>query len=120
MLPIRFLTSQLNILPSGFENSVKPSVESWLASLEQNNLTLNPIDKLIQSLPKVWCCSQFVAESCTRKPELLVDLVNSGDLAGLYSKNTYQVKLASLTIADEAELMVQLRNFRRREMVRIA
>lgn len=51
---------------------------------------------------------------------MLVDLVNSDDLDNVYSEQTYQAKLANLNIADEAELMVQLRNFRRREMVRIA
>jgi [glutamine synthetase] adenylyltransferase / [glutamine synthetase]-adenylyl-L-tyrosine phosphorylase len=71
----------------------------------QNNTPIKPTDKLIQSIAKAWCCSEFVAKSCTRKPELLVDMVNSGGLDNLYTEHTYQNKLANLEIADEAELM---------------
>ncbi|WP_411726457.1 bifunctional [glutamate--ammonia ligase]-adenylyl-L-tyrosine phosphorylase/[glutamate--ammonia-ligase] adenylyltransferase [Methyloglobulus sp.] len=120
MLTIKDLEPQLQTLPPELQAPAKSSLEHWLTQLNQYNLTLKTTDKLIQSIPKVWCSSEFVAESCTRKPELLVDLVNSGDLDGLYSELTYQNKLANLEIADEAELMTKLRQFRCREMVRIA
>jgi [glutamine synthetase] adenylyltransferase / [glutamine synthetase]-adenylyl-L-tyrosine phosphorylase len=120
MFTIKILEPQIQTLPPEFQAPVKSSLEQWLTLLNQNNLAINQTDKLVQSIVKAWCSSEFIAESCTRKPELLVDLVNSGDLDSFYSEQTYQAKLANLNIADEAELMVQLRNFRRREMVRIA
>jgi [glutamine synthetase] adenylyltransferase / [glutamine synthetase]-adenylyl-L-tyrosine phosphorylase len=120
MFTINTLEYQIQDLPPELQAPTKSSLENWLSLLNQQNLTLNPTDKLIQSIPKVWCCSEFIAESYTRKPQLLVDLVDSGDLDSLYSEQTYQTKLANLEINDEAELMTQLRNFRRREMVRIA
>jgi [glutamine synthetase] adenylyltransferase / [glutamine synthetase]-adenylyl-L-tyrosine phosphorylase len=120
MLTILDIEPYLKTLPEALREAVKSSLEQWLTLPNKNNLALNSSDKLIQSIPKVWCCSEFVAESCTRKPELLVDLVNSGDLDSLYSEQTYQHKLATLDIADEAELMTKLRQFRCREMVRIA
>ncbi len=120
MLTINNLEPQIKTLPPSLQAPIKSSLDHWLSLLNQNNLTLNPTDKLLQSIPKVWCSSEFVTESCTRKPELLVDLVNSGDLDSFYSEQTYQTKLANLEIADEIELMTKLRQFRCREMVRIA
>ena len=120
MLTINNLEPQIKTLPPSLQALIKSSLDHWLSLLNQNNLTLNPTDKLLQSIPKVWCSSEFVTESCTRKPELLVDLVNSGDLDSFYSEQTYQTKLANLEIADEIELMTKLRQFRCREMVRIA
>ncbi|MEQ1738522.1 MAG: bifunctional [glutamate--ammonia ligase]-adenylyl-L-tyrosine phosphorylase/[glutamate--ammonia-ligase] adenylyltransferase [Methyloglobulus sp.] len=120
MFTINALESQIQSLPPELQATSRSSLENWLNLLNQNDLVLNEFDKLIQSIAKVWCSSEFVAESCTRKPELLVDLVNSGDLDNVYSEQTYQTKLANLVVPDEAELMTQLRHFRRREMVRIA
>ncbi len=120
MLYFNNIEKNLRILPPNLQASVKSSLENWLILINQQSLTLNPTDKLTQSIPNVWCCSEFIAESCTRKPGLLVDLVDSGDLDSLYSEQAYQTKLANLQITDEAELMTQLRRFRRREMVRIA
>jgi glutamate-ammonia-ligase adenylyltransferase len=86
------------------------------------NITLPP--DFSASITKVWGSSLFIAESCTRKPELLIDLVVSGDLSALYNENSYAEKLAlskaeGLTTT-QAELMSKLREFRRREMIRIA
>jgi [glutamine synthetase] adenylyltransferase / [glutamine synthetase]-adenylyl-L-tyrosine phosphorylase len=120
MFTINALERQIQSLPPELQATTRSTLDNWLTLLNQNNLVLNESDKLIQSIAKVWCSSEFIVESCTRKPALLVDLVNSGDLDSFYSEQTYQAKLANLNTADEAELMVQLRNFRRREMVRIA
>ncbi len=120
MLTIDNIEKHIQTIPPEIQAPVKSNLEHWLTLLNQNNHVLNLTDKLIQSIPKVWCSSEFIAENCTRKPELLVDLVNSGDLDSIYFEQTYQTKLANLEIADEADLMAQLRHFRRREMVRIA
>jgi [glutamine synthetase] adenylyltransferase / [glutamine synthetase]-adenylyl-L-tyrosine phosphorylase len=120
MLTINALEPEIQTLPPEFQASVKSSLEHWLTLLDQNNLTLNPSDNLIQSISKVWSCSEFVAESCTRKPELLVDLANSGDLESQYDYQSHINKLKALEIVDEADLIVKLRQLRCREMVRIA
>ncbi len=107
-------------LPTELSDTVKYELERWLAQVKEQNLSFKPSETLLQSFPKVWCCSEFVAENCIRKPELLVDLVNSGDLESRYDNQAYQNKLAFLEISDEADLMAKLRQLRRREMVRIA
>jgi len=69
---------------------------------------------------KVWCSSLFISESCLRRPEILVDLVNSSDLLTIYTDRIYADKLERIQIESEAELMQELRWFRKREMIRIA
>jgi [glutamine synthetase] adenylyltransferase / [glutamine synthetase]-adenylyl-L-tyrosine phosphorylase len=120
MLTITSIEKQILSLPLDLQSPVNSSLEHWLTLLDQNSLTLNPSDNLIQSIAKVWCCSEFVAESCTRMPALLVNLANSGDLESQYDYQSYENKLEALEIVDEADLIVKLRQLRRREMVRIA
>ena len=77
---------------------------------------------LLNVLCKVWACSEFVARACVRNPEMWAGLVRSGDLMADYHPQRYLRELrASLAdIKTEDALGVVLRQFRRREMVRIA
>ena len=82
---------------------------------------------------RVWACSEFVAESCIRHPEMLAELRQSGDLARPYARGGddeegragVSLHLARLretlgeSPGDDA-LFRGLRRWRRREMVRIA
>ncbi len=120
MLTLDNIENDILTLPDALQNPVRSSLEPWLTQLSQQDVNLNLPEKLLQSIPKAWCCSEFIAESCMRKPELLVDLIDSGDLESLYSEQTYVNKLANLEISDEADLMAKLRQFRRRALVRIA
>ncbi len=78
-----------------------------------------PAAAVAASLPRVWVCSEFVAQTCARQPELLADLVNSGDLQSTHSP-ALRVSAALRTVQNEAELSRSLRQLRRREMARIA
>jgi len=121
MLTFNDIEKCLQTLPIEHQTAIKSSLENWFSMLSQQSLSLELLsDKLIESIPKVWSSSEFIAESCSRNPQLLIDLVDSGDLEGLYSEQVYPAKLALLAIADEPGLMTRLRQFRRREMVRIA
>ncbi len=73
-------------------------------------------------LLRVFACSEFVAESCVRHPELLTELLATGDLLADYAPDELRTRLiADLgTCPDEAALAGRLRVLRRREMVRIA
>ena len=72
------------------------------------------------SLLKVCCSSRFVADNCLRQPQLLLDLVESGDLQSAARRFAYPAVLQALGMDSEAELAKALRCFRRREMLRIA
>ncbi len=71
------------------------------------------------TLPRVWVCSEFVAQNCTRHPQLLAELIDSGDLQTVESPAS-RVRAAIQAVQDEAELSRRLRQIRRREMTRIA
>jgi len=107
-------------LPDELRATVIASLTKWDDRLADLKLGINPSPEFNASIAKVWCSSLFIAESCTRKPELLVDLVNSGDLSMIYTDNSYAEKLARTPVETQAELMMKLRDFRRLEMVRIA
>ena len=111
---------ELDKLPDESRASVADSLKQWHEQLTELNLDFNPTPEFTVSMVKVWCSSLFVAESCLRRPEILVDLVNSGDLSAIYTGHSYADKLAHIQIENEAELMQELRLFRRREMIRIA
>ncbi len=75
-----------------------------------------------ESLTRVFAFSHFVSTSCTRNPAMLDELISSGDLQRRYRPRDYDQRLARELdgVADEDELGVRLRRWRRREMVRIA
>ncbi|MDD1622729.1 MAG: bifunctional [glutamate--ammonia ligase]-adenylyl-L-tyrosine phosphorylase/[glutamate--ammonia-ligase] adenylyltransferase, partial [Methylococcaceae bacterium] len=72
------------------------------------------------SIVKVCTCSRFVSESWLRNPELLPELVTSGDLFSALRRDEYTAALRNMPFDSEPTLPKQLRLFRRREMVRIA
>ncbi len=78
--------------------------------------------QMLESLPKVFALSRFVAEQCVRYPQLLSELIASGDLKapGRAGKYLEELSLALENINEFAELQKLLRRFRNREMVRIA
>ena len=114
---LKLLEPELDKLPEALRDSVATSLKQWHDQLIQD---FQPTPEFTASIVKVWCSSLFISESCIRRPELLLDLLNSGDLTVVYHDRRYAEQLARLQIADETGLMQELRRFRRREMIRIA
>jgi len=83
--------------------------------------TLRP-EKWIETLPRVFATSDFVALSCVQQPALLQDLIVSGDLSRCYPSGELarRVSQALADVTDEPALKARLRQLRRREMLRIA
>ncbi len=106
---------------SRLPHALRPQVAEWLADYQDVG-ELPDSDLALQSLPTVWACSSFVAQSCMRDPELLRELLASGDLERPYDEEGYTQRLAQRLegVTDEEGLDAALRRFRRREMVRIA
>jgi glutamate-ammonia-ligase adenylyltransferase len=74
-----------------------------------------------ETLRRVWACSEFVATSCLRAPALLSQLVRGGELFARAADDWFANDVrASVSGANEAEVMESLRRFRKRHMVRIA
>nr|VFK01344.1 MAG: glutamate-ammonia-ligase adenylyltransferase [Candidatus Kentron sp. H] len=84
----------------------------------------DPLD--LSGLPghthRVWACSDFVANACTRDPKLLLELIQSGDLLRAYPPDGHRrrCRAALSPAATEEALSMALRRLRQREMVRIA
>jgi len=74
------------------------------------------------SLPRVWTCSDFVADACLRDPTLLTWLAEGQRLARRPDERALRSDLESglAPDADDAAFMDELRRFRRRQLVRIA
>lgn len=77
---------------------------------------------VLASLPRVWACSRFVAQSCLRDPALMQELTAAGVLERDYQQDEMASRLERElgADADEPRLMSVLRRFRTREMVRVA
>ncbi len=117
---INTLKPELDKLPDELALTVATSLNQWLEKLTELKLDFYPTPEITASIVKVWCSSLFIAESCTRKPEILLELNASGDILSAYPDSYFTEQLAQLQCANEAELMQALRKFRQREMIRIA
>ena len=90
------------------------NVDQWHRALQD--------PRVAETFNFIFACSEFVAGSCLREPQLLLDLVESGDLFAPLDAGNLRLRLniAVDGIADDVALMGALRRFRRRQMVRIA
>ena len=128
--------STISAEPSGTDaqRALRPElqalVQSALESLISHTdveVALNAAPAVRDSLPLVFACSDFVSQACTRHPSLLVALIESGELHKRLRVSDYADRAAaivketppSLAVGD-TEFLAKLRQWRRREMVRIA
>jgi len=98
-----------------------PAVAHWGVVVEQ--FTGAAVESgWAKSAARVLAVSEFVARSCEAQPELLTNLVQSGDLGRAYGADELHSRLVATVAAcaDEDELKHVLRRARAREMVRIA
>ncbi|MGD9888700.1 MAG: bifunctional [glutamate--ammonia ligase]-adenylyl-L-tyrosine phosphorylase/[glutamate--ammonia-ligase] adenylyltransferase [Halothiobacillaceae bacterium] len=95
---------------------------AWLRlSFEDQENIVSHSDTADSYFP-VLASSPFVAESLARQEGLISGLIHSRDLFSAYEETSFKNKLDELllNVSDETTLLRTLRQFRRREMVRIA
>ena len=108
---------EITALPAPLQSVVDSSWHEFQA------MEASSVDQLSQpvldSLPKVWACSEYVLRSCLRNSGLLAELQD--DLSQTYLTDTLRQALFERlkNIDSEEQLSNALRLFRRREMVRI-
>ena len=116
----------LHTLPPAFAEACAADVARLDAALGPERSTA--LDTLFTAHParraelaRLLCISRFALREFERHPELLADLLQSGDLVRDYDEGEYlarsHVALAGATA--EEPVMRALRTFRRREMLRI-
>jgi [glutamine synthetase] adenylyltransferase / [glutamine synthetase]-adenylyl-L-tyrosine phosphorylase len=78
-------------------------------------------ERVAGTLPRVWACSEFVANLCVRAPRVLHELIDDGSLFARQADEWLSQRVALEVAGDtEAGLMDSLRRFRKRHMMRIA
>lgn len=83
---------------------------------------LPALDELPGDAARVLACSEYVAQSCTRHPDMLRELLDGGNLLRPCEDADYRSRTAAALEGsdDDVALMQALRALKRREMVRIA
>ncbi len=116
------MIEKLNIqqLPETGRELIASAFADWEAQISQEQRAFLEHPDFLASAAEVWYCSEFVRLYCLKKPDCLLDLIDSGDLFSPSRRSQYQQDLQISAIEDEAQLMKRLRDFRNREMVRIA
>ncbi|MCK4841542.1 MAG: bifunctional [glutamate--ammonia ligase]-adenylyl-L-tyrosine phosphorylase/[glutamate--ammonia-ligase] adenylyltransferase [Methylococcales bacterium] len=114
------ISKALDKLPQALQENILNKLNNYEEKVELLALELPENDDFLKSLPKVWSCSLFVSDSCIRTPELLHGLVSTGDLFSSERRQYYSDYLKNSTIDSDKQLTQILRQFRCREMVRIA
>jgi glutamate-ammonia-ligase adenylyltransferase len=119
------VTAPLLLPLDGIPPVLRPPVELALATIQDNADAVAALARspgvVCQSLPRVFACSEFIANSCTRDRDLLPTLLARDLLAPATPEgNTSRIRDLVALAASETELMRELRSWRRREMVRIA
>ena len=110
----------LESIPADLRADVRSAWDSYLAS--GGAAALLEHDAIRRTLPRVWACSRFVAESCARAPAMIAELAASGELERARGAQEIGSAIAAAAAAatSETQLMKALRQARRRELVRIA
>jgi glutamate-ammonia-ligase adenylyltransferase len=102
-----------------------PLAESWEIYAEASTgagLQVPRDRDLTTSMLRVWAGSEFVMRACIDDPSLVTGFLDEGSLLADYAAGEYQRKLGRLLdgVRDQESLGRYLREFRQREMVRIA
>ncbi|UHD18388.1 bifunctional [glutamate--ammonia ligase]-adenylyl-L-tyrosine phosphorylase/[glutamate--ammonia-ligase] adenylyltransferase [Thiocapsa bogorovii] len=95
--------------------------QTWLDWAAQQGVDVPGAPDFADARARVWEASDYVAISVARHPEVLADLIASGELEQAHDSASlargFEAALAPVT--DEPGLHQALRRFRRREMIRI-
>ncbi len=103
---------------------IEPTAVHWQSLLEniEDVYFGNTWDSsIIESLAKVWACSEIVARWCIRYPRWLMDLNTANIVENSMSFHDYRDKYQQQngSVADETDLYKVLRQFRNQQMLRI-
>jgi glutamate-ammonia-ligase adenylyltransferase len=109
-------------LPDALREPLVAAWEAFAQAVSEAGYRLPQHPEFTTSLLRVWACSDFVSEACIRDPAVLFDQLADGCLLGDYAPGEHRRKLSVELggVKDTVSLARVLREFRNREMVRIA
>ncbi|MEN8132712.1 MAG: bifunctional [glutamate--ammonia ligase]-adenylyl-L-tyrosine phosphorylase/[glutamate--ammonia-ligase] adenylyltransferase [Pseudomonadota bacterium] len=111
------IISSINELPDALHPELERAWESFLSHPDSFAL-----EGRIRETTRVWAASPFAAGICCRDPEVLAQLLDSGDLDRSYQPSTLDKRITKALSAANSEhaVMQGLRRLRRAQMLRIA
>jgi glutamate-ammonia-ligase adenylyltransferase len=110
----------LENIPTELHETTWLHIQNFTEALARLGLDFPENTTVISVLPKVFCCSEFIAQTCARQPKFLLELINSSHLFSADVRPYYRDALSQTNIQNDAELMQVLRQFRNKQMLRIA
>ena len=108
-------------LPEEIARKVETKRNDSLRTIADASIPL-PDARFQEDMLKVFAFSDFVATACQRKPDVLMDLLKTGDLTRAYGADEYTTRIADAvtSLPDDGAMGTTLRQIRVREMIRIA
>ena len=118
----KFIGTSLCSFPTAIVDRVKLYWFRFAEAAALADISIPEDIKNSEQLFKVWAYSEFVAEQCIRCPEMLLELVGSGDLDRCYEPQQCRkvIDECLAKVDEEDDLLTVLRTIRNREMVRVA
>jgi len=109
-------------LPPILADEEKRKWDAFCQASDRAGIAVPEDSALIDTARRAFLFSDFISGCCTRRPVLLAELLDSGDLKRSYPDGYLAARLTAFLagVTDETDLMARLRRFRCREMVRIA
>ena len=109
-------------LPEALRDALENSWEMFVEASSEAGIRVPQNQDLSTSMMRVWAGSDFVTNTLIDNPAILTDFLNDGSLLANYAAGEYRKKLAVFLkgVRDPDVLGRRLREFRQREMVRIA
>ncbi|MDX1512196.1 MAG: bifunctional [glutamate--ammonia ligase]-adenylyl-L-tyrosine phosphorylase/[glutamate--ammonia-ligase] adenylyltransferase [Gammaproteobacteria bacterium] len=122
------LTDHVSVLPAELSRLAGARIQACIDSAAANGLELPEPGAWPGDVERVFACSEFVAAACEQFPQLLSELLRSGELNRAHGVADDDATGDFRAIIDEdlgdaaspTELMPPLRRLRRREWIRIA
>jgi glutamate-ammonia-ligase adenylyltransferase len=109
-------------LPRELEPDAANKEERFLRALEEKRIDF-PLDEMPgEEIRRIFSFSEFISRTCISRPEILSDLLKSGDLKRPYIEGEYEKRVSSAlkNTPDDESIGRAFRQLRQREMVRIA
>jgi len=111
-----------NDIPKELIEEAKNKLNSFIAAAKKAKVEIRHCPEIFAVMKKIFAFSDFVVRGCIHNPQMLADLIISGDIKRRYAKDEYNHKL-KIFLSEAKEnnnLSEMLRCFRLREKVRIA
>jgi len=112
--------AELKKLPQSLQEQVSIKLKAYAEKAELLGIETPKNEAFDKSISKVWNCSLFISDNCIRNPAMILSLVSTGDLFSSDRRQKYFEYLQKISIETDKQLSQVLRQFRYREMVRIA